>query len=90
MFTRGDKRNGSMIFMLGVVCWTSWLNRNDLTFKSKIISSPRTLIFKFLSFLQHSMIACVGTDSEALVQLVESMTMKAWAGLWKAWDEKKQ
>jgi hypothetical protein len=77
MFAGGDKRNGKMIFMFGAICWMLWLNRNDLVFNNTIISSPKALIFKFLSFLQHWMIAWTGADREWLKQLVESMTVKA-------------
>jgi hypothetical protein len=59
LFTRGDKRNKNLVFLSGAVSWTFWLNRNDLVFNNKIISSPRALIFKLLSLLQHWMITCV-------------------------------
>jgi hypothetical protein len=42
--------------------WTLWLNRNDLVFNSKIISTLRALIFKLISFLQHWVIAMTGPD----------------------------
>jgi hypothetical protein len=51
LFSRGDKRNGKLVFLFGVVSWTIWLNRNDLVFNSKSIATPRALIFKLISFL---------------------------------------
>jgi hypothetical protein len=53
LLERGDKRNRMLMFLFGAICWTLWLNRNDLIFKNKIISSPKALIYKLLSFLQH-------------------------------------
>jgi hypothetical protein len=50
MFAGEDKRNGKLIFVFGAIFWTLWLNRNDLVFNKKIISSPNVLIFKFVSF----------------------------------------
>jgi hypothetical protein len=41
LFSRGDKRNGKLIFLFGVVSWTIWLNRNDLVFNSKSIATPK-------------------------------------------------
>jgi hypothetical protein len=72
LFERGDKRNRSLLFMFGAICWTLWLNRNDYIFKNKVISSPRALIYKLISFLQHWMIATWG-DREALERLAEAI-----------------
>jgi hypothetical protein len=44
-FSRGDKRNGKLVFLFGAVFWTIWLNRNDLVFNSKSVATPRALIF---------------------------------------------
>jgi hypothetical protein len=51
LFERGDKRNRALMFLFGAICWTLCLNRSELVFKNKIISSPRALMYKFLSFL---------------------------------------
>jgi hypothetical protein len=53
MFLRGDKWNGMLIFLFGAISWSLCLNRNDLVFNSKIISTPGALIYKCVSFLQH-------------------------------------
>jgi hypothetical protein len=50
LLERGNKRHRVLMFLFRGICWTLWLNRNDLIFKNKIISSPRALIYKFLSF----------------------------------------
>jgi hypothetical protein len=90
MFAGWDKRNGKMIFVFGAICWTLWLNKNDLVFNNKIISPPDALIFKFLSFLQHWMIAWTGADGKGLEQLVESMIVKASEDrVDEAWVEEK-
>jgi hypothetical protein len=47
-----DKHNGVLFFLLGVVCWTIWLNRNDLVFKNKIILTPNTILYRLASFMQ--------------------------------------
>jgi hypothetical protein len=47
---RGNKRNRVLMFLFRGICWTLWLNRNDLIFKNKIISSPRALIYTFVFF----------------------------------------
>jgi hypothetical protein len=75
MFARGDKRNGMLVFLFGAISWTLWLNKNDLIFNNKIISIPRALIFKFVSFL-HWVIAWTGPDREGLEQLIESLTRR--------------
>jgi hypothetical protein len=76
MFGRGDKRNGRLIFVFGVVSWTICLNRNDLIFNNKIILTPKVLIFKFISFLQHWVIVWTGPNREGLEQLIESLTRR--------------
>jgi hypothetical protein len=55
----GGKWNGKLIFLFGAISWTLWLNRNDLVFNSKIISTPGALIYKCVFFLQHWVIAVV-------------------------------
>jgi hypothetical protein len=60
-------------FLLGVVCWTLWLNRNYLIFNNKIISSPRALIFHLISFMQHWMVASTDVDRTALERMVEGI-----------------
>jgi hypothetical protein len=47
------------------------LNRNDCVFNNSLISSPRTIIFRLLSFLQHWAVR-VG-DRRALEEVVEAM-----------------
>jgi hypothetical protein len=42
---RGGRGVGLVWFLFCDVCWTLWINRNDLVFNNKIISSPRALIF---------------------------------------------
>jgi hypothetical protein len=39
--------------LFGAICWTLWLNRNDFVFNNSLISSPRAIGFRLLSFLQH-------------------------------------
>jgi hypothetical protein len=53
-----------------------WLNRNDLIFNNKIISTPGALIFKFISFLQHWVITATRSDREGLEQLIEVLTRR--------------
>jgi hypothetical protein len=48
LFLRGNKQNEKLIFLFGAISWTLWLNRNDLVFNSKIISTPNALIFKLM------------------------------------------
>jgi hypothetical protein len=75
MFLRGDKRNGKLIFMFEAISWALWLNRNDLIFNFKIILTPKALIYKCISFLQHWVIAVTGRDKD-LEQLAEALTWK--------------
>jgi hypothetical protein len=56
-------------FLFGAICWTLWLNRNDFIFSNKLISSPRAIIFKMLSFLQHMMVANAEEDRRVLEKL---------------------
>jgi hypothetical protein len=44
LLERGGIQNRVVMFLFRVICWTLWLNRNDLIFKNKLISSPRALI----------------------------------------------
>jgi hypothetical protein len=53
-----------------------WLNRNDLVFNSKIISTPSALIYKCVSLLQHWVIAVKELDKEALENLAEALTKR--------------
>jgi hypothetical protein len=75
MFLRGDKRNGKLIFMFEAISWALWLNINDLIFNFKIILTPKALIYKCISFLQHWVIAVTGRDKD-LEQLAEALTWK--------------
>jgi hypothetical protein len=34
------------------VWWTLWLNRNDLVFRNKLVSSPNAVLHKLLIFMQ--------------------------------------
>jgi hypothetical protein len=54
MFLRGDRRNGKLIFLFGAISWTMWLNRNDLVFNFKIISTPGALTYKCFFFFAAS------------------------------------
>jgi hypothetical protein len=49
------------------------LNRNDFIFHNNIVSSPRALIFRLISFLQHWMMASTGADRASLEQMVEEV-----------------
>jgi hypothetical protein len=73
---RGDKRNECLIFLFGVISWSLWLNKNDFIFNNKIVSSPRALIFKIDSFLQHWVVAWTGAWKEVVEQLGETLTKK--------------
>jgi hypothetical protein len=90
MLSRGDKRNGKLIFIFGAISWALWLNRNDLVFNSKIISTPKALIYKCIFFLQHWVIAVTGPDKEDLEQLAEVLRGN-WIlrGRWQEWDDEK-
>jgi hypothetical protein len=46
----GTKIIRVMWFLFGAICWTLWLNRNDYIFNNKLISSPRAIIFRLMSF----------------------------------------
>jgi hypothetical protein len=60
-----------LFFLFDVVCWSIWLNRNDWVFNQKLISSPRAIVFRFLSFLQLWMITFTGARRDALEQLAK-------------------
>jgi hypothetical protein len=61
-----------MWFLLGAICWTLWLNRNDFAFNNLLISSPRAIIFRLISFLQHWMVT-VRTNRSALERVTEAI-----------------
>jgi hypothetical protein len=48
---KGNKGLRAMWFLFGCVCWVLWFNRNDCIFNNTIISSPRAIIFRLISFL---------------------------------------
>jgi hypothetical protein len=60
-----------LFFLFDVVCWSIWLNRNDWVFNQKLISFPRAIVFRFLSFLQLWMITFTGARRDALEQLAK-------------------
>jgi hypothetical protein len=74
LFLRGDKQNEKLTFLFGAISWTLWLNQNDLVFNSKIISSPKALIFKLISVVQHWVIAVTGPDRGQLEQIAEALS----------------
>jgi hypothetical protein len=76
MWLRGDKRNGKLVFLFGVISWVLWRNRNDLVFNSKIISNPNALIYNCVSFLQTWMIVVKEPDRGGLENIVEELTMR--------------
>jgi hypothetical protein len=57
---------GLVWFLFDGVCRTLWLNRNDLVFNNKIMSSPRALIFSLIYLMQHGMVVSTGADRVAL------------------------
>jgi hypothetical protein len=70
---RGDKRNGVLFFLLGAVCWTIWLNRNDLVFKNKIIPTPNTILYKLVSFMQRWIILSLVEIRGELDKFIEAI-----------------
>jgi hypothetical protein len=58
-----------------------WLNRNDLIFNNKIISSPRALIFCLISLMQHWVVASTGASRAALERMVEEIKSQVLAEL---------
>jgi hypothetical protein len=61
-----------MWFLFEAICWTLWINRNDFVFNNKLIPSPRAIVFKLLSFLQHYwMVATRGEGRRALEGLTD-------------------
>jgi hypothetical protein len=62
-----------MWFLFGAICWTVWLNRNDYVFNNILISSPCTIIFRLISFLQHWMVAVRVEDKAALERFVDAI-----------------
>jgi hypothetical protein len=76
MWLRGDKRNGKLVFIFGVISWALWRNRNDLVFNSKIISNPSALIYNYVSLLQVWVIAVKEIDRESLENLDEELTKR--------------
>jgi hypothetical protein len=62
-----------MWFLFGAICWTVWLNRNDYVFNNILISSPCTIIFRLISFLQHWMVAVRVEDKASLERLVDAI-----------------
>jgi hypothetical protein len=57
-------------FLFGAVWWTLWLNRNDCIFNNKIISSPRAIIFRQISFL---VVASSEDDRASLKWMVDEV-----------------
>jgi hypothetical protein len=41
----------ALCFLFEAICWTLWPNRNDCIFNNRIISSPRAIIFRLISFM---------------------------------------
>jgi hypothetical protein len=76
MWQRGDKRNGKLVFIFGVIAWALWRNRNDLVFNSKIISNPNALIYNCVSLLLTWVITVKELDREALENLVVELTKR--------------
>jgi hypothetical protein len=70
---RGHIRNNLLFFLFGTVCWTLWLNRNNWIFRDKLISSPRAIIFRLISFMQQWKIISLEEDQDALEQLIEAV-----------------
>jgi hypothetical protein len=77
--------------LFGTIVWTLWLNRNDVVFNNLVVSSPRAVIFRLISFLQHWMVAARVEDMAALEGLVElikaqvpqELTVMGWDEEWK-------
>jgi hypothetical protein len=65
MFARGDKRNGRLVFFCFDLSLGPYGSTAMTSFNNKIISTPRALIFKFVSFL-HWVITWTGPDREGL------------------------
>jgi hypothetical protein len=42
---RGNKNNGVLFFLFGVVHWTLWLNRNDWVFRNRLLPSPNAILY---------------------------------------------
>jgi hypothetical protein len=76
MWVRGDKRNGKLMFLFGVISWVLWHNINNLVFNSKVISNPSALIYNFSSLLQTRVIVVKEPDREGLEDLAEELTKK--------------
>jgi hypothetical protein len=62
LLERGHKGNGVLFLLFGAVCWSLWLNRNDWTLRNRLISSPRSVIYKFLFFMQRWTSLSTGED----------------------------
>jgi hypothetical protein len=77
MWLRGDKQNGKLVFIFGVISWALWHNRNDLVFNSKIIWNPSALIYNCVSLLQNWVTAGKEPDREGLENLAEELT-RGW------------
>uniref|UniRef100_A0A0A8XTB9 Uncharacterized protein n=1 Tax=Arundo donax TaxID=35708 RepID=A0A0A8XTB9_ARUDO len=46
-----SKENKLMNIVLGAVCWSLWLMRNDLVFQNKLCSSPQAVVYRVILFL---------------------------------------
>jgi hypothetical protein len=66
----GCRGVGVAWFMFATICWTLWLNRDDFVLNNKLVSSPRALIFRLISLLQHWMATSVGMDRTTLERAV--------------------
>lgn len=80
MGSAGRKKNKAKIVLLAVVCWSLWLNRNEV-FRNKILFSPMTMIYKFLYFPHHWQNLSKGEAKQELAQL--SSTIMAKLGRWQ-------
>jgi hypothetical protein len=54
LLARGQKGNGVLFFLFGVVPWSLWLNRNDRVFRNRLISSSHSVVYKLFFIMQHS------------------------------------
>jgi hypothetical protein len=67
----GKRGNGSIMCLLGTICWFLWLNRKEWVFNDKIISAPCVIVYRLISFMQRWRILSNGQGRRELEEIID-------------------
>lgn len=61
--------------LLVAICWSLWITRNNMIFRSKLLYSPLTLPFQIISFLLQWEALCRVKEKDEMKLIAEKLKM---------------